>query len=134
MEAVEMEDATGGCNTQADENDTSKQAFCPGVFCLLVARAGRMALFQVSRAITLLRTGRRKGLKKSEWFARITFRFSKRECGYSKDGGKGAFHPFVNRRGMGFDERILENNRSTALDCPGRAAYAEAFECAICTS
>lgn len=37
----------------------------------------------------------------------------------------------LNRRGKGFDERILDNNRSTARDCPGHALYAEGFECAI---
>jgi len=37
----------------------------------------------------------------------------------------------LNRRGKGLDERILDNNRSTARDCPGQAPYAEGFECAI---
>jgi LmbE family N-acetylglucosaminyl deacetylase len=39
----------------------------------------------------------------------------------------------LNRRGKGFDERILENNRSTARECPGHAGYAEGFECAVWT-
>jgi LmbE family N-acetylglucosaminyl deacetylase len=37
----------------------------------------------------------------------------------------------LNRRGQGLDGRILDNNRSTARDCPGQAAYAEGFEVAF---